>query len=1150
MKPFYFIKRLGLNISLAISFFAFDGLADPKAIHSEVKPYKGRPTLHINGKPHHGLIFYSPGFRGRKMRYGHEAIAAGVKILSFAMYLKESVQEDGTINFDSIDERFEEAATAYPEAQFMLRVEVEPPPWWRKKNMDQVITMRRSKNKIEHARVAFSSTSWRKLMLPVLAAYIKRTEKHYGHRVIGYQFSAGASAEWGYSWTGLPGDFSKAQEQAFQKWLKKYYANDQAKLRKAWADNKAEFATASVPVDRRGHSSMRSILDPVRDRRIIDYQKFHAEVVTNAIADFARSCKKTLADLGRKKVCGTFYGYWTQYGNAGHHGLSRLLRNPDIDLICSPYAYFMRGPGQQFISQAPLSSVALHGKLHYTEDDTRTFIVGANDPAHCADRAETLWVLRRNLMGSLTTGGTLWWMDLVGGGWYSDRKILQDLTRMMAMAEAQIKRRQTSVAQIAVVISESSTPYLAPRNSPLPAAIRLQLARLGAIGAPYELYLASDLEKMFTDQKLRKRLRMIIFIGCTNVSSSQRKVIREQAKADNRTLLWIGASGLVTDTAVSPEAMSELMGIKVKAAKQTGRIRVRLSDKNKRIIYGLDADDDPVLMGADPKAEVLGLLADEKGQDRAGEPGLLHRRYKNWRAYWSAAPGLPTAFLRDMAREAGVHIYTEGNEQIFATREIVSLHASAGGRSMIHFPESVTIDDAFSGQRLAVGVRRYDVDTWRGETLAFKLSYEKAAVKKSVRKTLKQVFLVSNLNDLAAEKKWNAGSMTRMVGQTNNSGITAHILFVNPGPVPLYKNQVYPMTKHVQWWQGLGAKDPVLVPEKSFVEFLRKGGDPIGDFIKACRDSKISPWIEFPMNVKVHGLGKGAVPAESNFLKTAQFNKEHPESFLSPSKSEPAKQVGNWNKALIRQRALRLITDLIAHQPDGLLLDFSSFGPYFLKEVSLPSRSALVTDFVQAVKKELVKQGEGSKPCRLAVRVPAWLARHPGRGVDLWALSKIGVDTVFLAHSKGLAQNNDMRRIRQLLPNVEIIHELHGVALDKDPLFSGHNRSTVIPATATQLATTAHLAYGHGLDGVALRQLPWKQQDIPKKLMKDLSRPEKIATWPQHYVLSPTTSPPGLIRRQVPRTLKSNWKTEFMFDLHKPASGWKRDAELRMLAEP
>ena len=115
----------------------------------------------------------------------------------------------------------------------------------------------------------------------------------------------------------------------------------------------------------------------------------------------------------------------------------------------------------------------------------------------------------------------------------------------------------------------------------------------------------------------------------------------------------------------------------------------------------------PIFHIDDPEAEILGQVVYSQGRCK---PGLGVKTFANWTSIYCAAPNIPAPVLRGIARYAGVHLYNEEGDVLFATRQLLGVHTLAGGPRDFSLPEHVEIVyDLFSGQTIATDCSHFSV---------------------------------------------------------------------------------------------------------------------------------------------------------------------------------------------------------------------------------------------------------------------------------------------------------------------------------------------------------------------------------------------------------------------------------------------------------
>jgi hypothetical protein len=78
-----------------------------------------------------------------------------------------------------------------------------------------------------------------------------------------------------------------------------------------------------------------------------------------------------------------------------------------------------------------------------------------------------------------------------------------------------------------------------------------------------------------------------------------------------------------------------------------------------------------------------------------GGAALSVRAFPHWTSVCSLSPGLPPGLLRNLARLAGVHIYSETEDALYAGRGLIALHARDAGDRAIALPSEMVVRELF-----------------------------------------------------------------------------------------------------------------------------------------------------------------------------------------------------------------------------------------------------------------------------------------------------------------------------------------------------------------------------------------------------------------------------------------------------------------------
>jgi hypothetical protein len=92
----------------------------------------------------------------------------------------------------------------------------------------------------------------------------------------------------------------------------------------------------------------------------------------------------------------------------------------------------------------------------------------------------------------------------------------------------------------------------------------------------------------------------------------------------------------------------------------------------------------------------------------------------NWTSHYAITPFLSATFYRELARQAGVHIWNERDDTFYANNTFVSLHANGAGTRTIRFPWACNVVDVMTRKRVAANKDSFTYDFQNGETLILK----------------------------------------------------------------------------------------------------------------------------------------------------------------------------------------------------------------------------------------------------------------------------------------------------------------------------------------------------------------------------------------------------------------------------------------------
>ena len=702
---------------------------------AQVKLYNGTPTLFLDDSPAYAncqlLGSLDPNYRELNRRLMQAYAQAGVHIYSIDSVGPEwrgpQAGQEGHFDFTATAPRLQEVIDADPQALFLLRMGFETRwvanNWWNQLYSDEVEVLSNG----QRLSASFASTVWQDEVKALLTAYIDhlRVAGLYD-RVIAYQVATGTCGEWIKDWSSMDlacGDYSEPMRRAFRAWLRRKYADDPRRLQAAWADPSVTFQTAEVPsADKQMNTTHFLLRDPRREQSVIDFYTCYAETSADALLGFCRTVKEVTHG---EKLTGAFFGYlmdiaWNDsffnnnYGEianaevathqrSGHLGLQKLLRAPEIDFLVSPYGYHFRGIGGDGLPMQPTESLRIHNKLYLFEEDT--LMHNNFDPqGRMHPFEQNIPIYQRNFAQVITHGLGITWLETSAFMEYPP--IVDEAhawqKRYAELGQWALQLDRTPSAETAVLLDDESFFYQTNRNNlTLPLVSQQRVFNLNRFGAPHDVYLLNDL--------LEGRLppyKLYIFLNAIHLDNGRRAALKQILQRDGKTALWIYAPGYLNSDAAEPvdlANMTDLTGFTFGKGGVFWGPHMHITRFDHPITQGLAQDLfwgssqplGPLFHLEDPQAVTLGQVIYSLGRC---QPGFGVKSFPEsspsqggWNSVYIATPSVPAPVLRGIARFAGVHLYNEQGDVLYATPDLLSVHTVGGGARTFRLPRRVEV---------------------------------------------------------------------------------------------------------------------------------------------------------------------------------------------------------------------------------------------------------------------------------------------------------------------------------------------------------------------------------------------------------------------------------------------------------------------------
>jgi hypothetical protein len=689
------------------------------ALEVEVREHRGSPTLFVDNAPQVPMMFFGnivgPEWETVLVSQVELAARAGVHLYSFDLNAgipwAPPNGEPAPYAYDLVDKVVGAFLRADPQALLLPRLYVtSPPAWWYERHPNQRMLFSDGQS-MDCPSVA--SKAWRQDVQENLRSLIRYWEEHHGDHVLGYHPSGQHTGEWFYHRAGerVYSGFEEPMREGFAEWARSKYRTV-GRLREAWGQPDVTFETTRVPsVEEREMAAYGLFRDPSKESFVIDFHEYQQVAMVEPLEQMARLIKEETGD--RKAAC-FFYGYYFGLSHlpsglqaGGHLALERLLRCPDVDILSSPIDYFDRQPGGSGPFMAPVDSIRDAGKLWLNEDDTRTYL--SEEALARADTPEATYAVhQRNFAHILPRRLACWYMDLPAQGWLNDAGIWENIAGLRRVYEREIARPASWQPEVAIIVDERSPLYLADNNTlTLPLTqFRQQFYR---IGTGFRINLLSDV--------LAGRMalpKVALFVGCLHLTKSERAYLVKALR--DRTAVWFYGSGYLDDRRGSTENMHELTGFSLAENSDGGSATVTfgsggpLTEGVAGTTYGPETHFQPVWSVSDGQSvERLARYAD-------GTTAAASRERGGGRSIYIGTTGCPAQLLRNILREAGVHLYVDSDDVLLTDGRFLSLTATQPGLKEIILPQGVALDDVYTQQAIAADNGVVSQELLLGET--------------------------------------------------------------------------------------------------------------------------------------------------------------------------------------------------------------------------------------------------------------------------------------------------------------------------------------------------------------------------------------------------------------------------------------------------
>lgn len=632
-------------------------------MQSKIVSQNGKLLLDINGEvfaPHAYMSYVRQradydGFKKNGCRLFFTCMYMGDTFIGFEPHIWKAENEyDFTVVKNIFDDIIKDSKVG--EIYLFIRVNLNAPKWWMEKYPNEIMQNEEGGKWLQSP----CSKKW----LEDCEKFLSRLQKWivengYEEYIAGWHLGGLATEEWIIPESkDTVFDFSPVGIAAFQTYCAEKYGDIES-LNKAWCSNFFNFKDVKVPskIERNTFLLAGQYRKYGSDTCGADYFAFCCDSVSDAIIRLASYCKNI---LNHKILIGVFYGYILQLPAwRGHSALGKILACEDVDFFASPFAYCnLRQGAHDWFYHGAMNSATHAGKIWFLEADVRTYLTEAlpdccpwlyeDKPEDTKKRYyEPVWFgpkteeqtkhhLTRSLGKVLASGHAFWWFDM-WGSWYKTDGLMSHIKYIEKIYEQSMLGDVAEAAEVALIVDEKMSI-----SASLDRYCELmydQVEELGTIGAPYDIYLFEDLQKIDFS-----KYKTLIFVSALNWSNADVAAL-DKLKSDNRSILFVGLPGLYSNNS------EKLLGINYEMKEDGENIDIN----PKEDVYEIDS--------------------------------VYEKENENYRVWWSHFNKFKATRVRNALKKAGGHVYSDEDAIVYANEKYIIVTATKTGEQSIFLPE-------------------------------------------------------------------------------------------------------------------------------------------------------------------------------------------------------------------------------------------------------------------------------------------------------------------------------------------------------------------------------------------------------------------------------------------------------------------------------
>ena len=411
--------------------------------------------------------------------------------------------------------------------------------------------------------------------------------------------------------------------------------------------------------------SFEKFFDPQTQKPRIEYVRFTEYIISEAMDHFSKIVREVVGD---KKQVGAFCGF-IPAATCGKMDNRMTFRSPHNDFSGDPGQYENRAIGNGGGMNAAVKSLQLYGKHWFQEIDQRTHTYNHDLTPYVKIRPDIAGVppcknqpettaVLKREFSLATIMQNSLWCFDMWGGVFSTPETMELVGKAHKIWQKYKDSNLPMRAEILNIIDPDSGMYT---NFLAVAEIKRALF---ACGAPIDQVFIDDIDKIDLS-----KYKMVVMAHSYEITPEKKKLLDKYIFNNNRTVITMHAFGITDGKTLNKDFTKQLTGFEYR------------------------------------------------------QKGINQKQMDGWKSVYAGE----TRFLKrekifELAKQAGVHLYTDEPTPVYANEKLVAVHTKKGGKKTVFLPRKVKqVKELFTDKIVAENTDKFDYNFISPDTALFEL---------------------------------------------------------------------------------------------------------------------------------------------------------------------------------------------------------------------------------------------------------------------------------------------------------------------------------------------------------------------------------------------------------------------------------------------